>query len=178
MLMPPWANQLTDDEIWNTVAYAWSLHTDAAASEMGAQLYAKSCAACHGVAGAGDGTEAVGEVNDFTDLAYTTFASRSAWLTGWETAHADIGADWTQVQKENALEYIRTFSYIHWASPYRAVSAGVITGTVSFGVDAPQQVEGGNVFLELSELTKLPPLPPPWAPTTPSCSMTSPSIPT
>jgi mono/diheme cytochrome c family protein len=148
MLMPPWENQLTDDEIWNTVAYAWSLHTDAAASEMGAQLYAESCAACHGVAGAGDGPEATGEINDFTDLAYTTFASQSAWLAGWETAHADIGADWTQVQKENTLEYIRTFSYIPpWASPYRA-GAGVITGTVSFGVDAPQQVEGGNVFLD------------------------------
>lgn len=147
-LMPPWANELTDDEIWDSVAYAWSLHTDAAESAAGAQLYAESCAACHGLTGAGDGPEAVGEVNDFTDLAYTTFVSQSAWLAGWETAHADIGADWTQVQKENTLEYIRTFSYTPpWASAYRA-GAGVITGTMLFGVDAPQQVEGGNIFLD------------------------------
>ncbi len=147
-LMPPWANQLTDDEIWNTVAYAWSLHTDADRYAAGAQLYAESCAACHGVTGAGDGPEATGEVNDFSDLAYTTFVSQAAWLEGWQTAHPDIGADWTQTQKEDVLEYIRTFSYIPpWASPYRP-GAGVITGTVTFGPDAPQQLEGGNVFLD------------------------------
>lgn len=147
-LMPPWANRLTDDEIWNTVAYAWSLHTDADKSAMGAQLYAANCAACHGATGAGDGPEATGAVTDFTDLTYTTFVSQAAWLAGWQAAHAEIGADWTQEQKENTLEYIRTFSYIPpWASPYRA-GAGVITGTVVFGPDALQQVEGGNVFLD------------------------------
>lgn len=147
-LMPPWSNRLTDDEIWNTVAYAWSLHTDADKSAIGAQLYAANCAACHGVTGAGDGPEATGAIKDFTDLTYTTFVSQADWLAGWQTAHAEIGADWTQEQKENTLEYIRTFSYIPpWVSPYRP-GAGVITGTVVFGADAPQQVDGGNVFLD------------------------------
>lgn len=147
-LMPPWSNRLTDDEIWNTVAYAWSLHTDADKSALGEQLYAANCAACHGATGAGDGPQAPGQINDFTDLSYTIFASQAAWLDGWQTAHPEIGADWTQTQKENTLEYIRTFSYIPpWASPYRP-GAGVITGTVVFGTDAPQQVEGGNVFLD------------------------------
>lgn len=147
-LMPPWSNRLTDAEIWNTVAYAWSLHTDADKSAAGAQRYAESCAACHGVAGAGDGPEATGEMNDFTDLAYTIFVSQADWLKGWQTAHPNIGADWTQAQKENTLEYIRTFSYTPpWASPYRP-GVGVITGALLFGADAPQQVEGGNVFLD------------------------------
>ncbi|HQY91022.1 c-type cytochrome [Caldilinea sp.] len=147
-LMPPWSNQLTDDEIWNTVAFAWSLHTEEAATAAGALLYAESCAACHGDAGAGDGPEAEGNLNDFTDLADTTFASQADWLAGWNAAHPELGADWSQTQKEETLEYIRTFSYIPpWASAYRP-GAGAITGQIVFGADAPQQVEGSNVFLD------------------------------
>jgi len=146
-LMPPWANQLTDDEIWNTVAYAWSLHTSAAESEAGATLYAASCAACHGDAGAGDGPQAEGSINDFTDLTYTTFASQADWLTGWQNAHPDIGANWSETERASTLEYIRTFSYIpSWSAAYRP-GAGVLTGTVTFGADA-SQVDGGNVFLD------------------------------
>ncbi|MBK8799837.1 MAG: cytochrome c [Anaerolineales bacterium] len=82
-LMPPWSNQLTDDEIWNTVAFAWSLHTEEAATAAGALLYAESCAACHGDAGAGDGPEAEGNLNDFTDLADTTLPARPiGWPAG------------------------------------------------------------------------------------------------
>jgi mono/diheme cytochrome c family protein len=147
-LMPPWSNELTDDEIWNTLAFAWSLHTNEAATADGGSLYAESCAACHGVTGAGDGPEAAGEINDFTDLAYTTFASQADWLAGWEAAHADIGAEWTQAQKENTLEYVRTFSYNPpWVSPYRP-GDGVITGTVRFGEGAPQIAAGSNIFLD------------------------------
>lgn len=147
-LMPPWQNQLSDDEIWNTVAFAWSLHTKPSEIENGAQLYAESCAACHGDGGAGDGLEAEGEVPDFTDLAYTTFVSQGQWQAGWETAHADAGADWTPAQKQATLAFIRTFSYTPpWQSPYVA-GPGVITGAVTFGADAPAQVEDGNVFLD------------------------------
>ncbi len=147
-LMPPWSNELSDDEIWNTLAFAWSLHTNEAATADGGALYAESCATCHGVTGAGDGPEAAGEINDFTDLAYTTFASQADWLAGWETAHADIGADWTQAQKADTLEYARTFSYNPpWVSPYRP-GDGVITGTVRFGEGAPQPAAGSNVFLD------------------------------
>ena len=37
-LMPPWRNQLSDEEIWQVVYYAWSLHTDQALVEEGAPL--------------------------------------------------------------------------------------------------------------------------------------------
>ncbi|MFO7633156.1 MAG: c-type cytochrome [Caldilinea sp.] len=147
-LMPPWSNRLTDDEIWDTVSFAWSLHTKESETLAGATLYAESCAACHGEGGAGDGPEAEGDLPDFTDLTYTTFVSQAEWQTGWEIAHADLGADWSQPQRESVLEAIRTFSYVPpWVTPYRP-GVGVIDGQVVFESDAPQQVEGGNVFLD------------------------------
>jgi len=146
-LMPPWSNRLTDDEIWDTVAFAWSLRTKESETRAGAALYAESCATCHGASGAGDGPEAEGDLSDFTDLAYTTFVSQADWETGWESAHPEIGAEWTALQRASVLEYIRTFSYTPpWESPFRP-GQGVIAGQVVFGEGAPQQVDEGNVFL-------------------------------
>ena len=47
-LMPPWRNRLNDEQIWQAVYYAWDLHTDETEALAGADLYARSCAACHG----------------------------------------------------------------------------------------------------------------------------------
>ena len=65
--MPPWQNEMTDTEIWNTVAYAWSLHTSQSDIGDGEVIYQESCAVCHGEGGAGDGPDATSEINDFTD---------------------------------------------------------------------------------------------------------------
>ncbi len=148
-MMPPWQNQLNDGEIWNAVAYAWSLHTNQDAVNAGQALYAESCAGCHGEDGAGDGPDATADVNDFTDLESTTFRSQADWLAGWQDAHADIGADWSKEQKDNTLEYVRSFSYNpSWVSPYRP-GEGVITGTVTFGEEgAPTEIQDGLVFLD------------------------------
>lgn len=147
-LMPPWLNRLNDEEIWNTVAFAWSLHTNEAETRAGSELYAQSCAACHGVGGAGDGPEADGQLPDFTDLGYTTFVSQADWLAGWQSAHAEIGADWSQAQQEATLEYVRTFSYTPpWISPFRP-GDGVITGTVIFGADGVQSIDDSIVRLD------------------------------
>lgn len=148
-LMPPWSNRLTDDEIWETVAYAWSLHTREGETAAGSALYAESCASCHGERGAGDGPEAEGDLPDFTDLSYTTFVSQADWQSGWEVAHVDAGADWSQAQREGALEYIRTFSYVPpWISPLQP-GDGVITGQVIFEDGAPQQAEGNVALLDV-----------------------------
>lgn len=137
-LMPPWANRLTDEEIWNTVAYAWSLHTSETEVATGATLYAANCASCHGEQGSGDGPEAEGTLPDFTDLSYTTFVSQADWETGWQRAHPHIGADWTQAQRQATLEFIRAFSYTPpWVALYQA-GEGVITGSVRFAEGAPQ----------------------------------------
>jgi mono/diheme cytochrome c family protein len=133
-LMPPWGNRLSDGEIWDTVAYAWGLHTSERAVANGAVLYAESCASCHGVGGAGDGPEATGELPDFTDAAYVTFRSQADWSAGWQSAHPEIGEQWALVDQEAVLEFMRTFSYTPSWAPAFQPGAGVISGQVAFGV--------------------------------------------
>ncbi len=54
--MPSYAGTLTPEQRWNIVAYVNSLRTTSAQLLEGEGLYTRSCAACHGVSGAGDGT--------------------------------------------------------------------------------------------------------------------------
>lgn len=147
-LMPPWGNQLTDEQIWQAVAYAWSLHTTPTETETGAALYAESCAVCHGDGGAGDGPEAAVDLVDFTDLDYAIANSQAAWYEGWQQAHPELGAEWDDEQQTAVLEYIRTFSYVPpWDSAYRAGNA-VIEGTVVQGTPDGLAVADLPVTLE------------------------------
>ena len=147
-LMPPWRNQLDDTQIWQAVAYAWSLHTNQANLQAGADLYAQSCANCHGEKGGGDGPEATPDLVDFTDLTNAMARSQADWQAGWQAAHPDLGADWAPEQQRNVLEYIRSFTYTPpWTDPYHAGS-GVITGTVTQGTPGGPAVDGQTVTLE------------------------------
>ncbi len=147
-MMPPWSNRLDDAAIWNTVAYAWSLHTKEAEVAQGKELYAANCANCHGDQGKGNGTDASSELTDFTDLSYVTFKSQAAWDADWEQAHPEIGQEWSSADRGNVLEYIRTFSYRPpWESPYQA-GAGVITGTVVQGTPGGAAVGGLPIVLD------------------------------
>jgi mono/diheme cytochrome c family protein/plastocyanin len=46
---------LSDDQVWDLVAYAWRQVTTPEALALGRKLYTRNCAACHGETGAGDG---------------------------------------------------------------------------------------------------------------------------
>ncbi len=147
-LMPPWGNQLSDEEIWQTVAYAWSLHTNASETTAGAELYSDTCAACHGLQGAGDGPDAPVDLVDFTDLDYAITKSQADWQAGWQSAHPEVGADWTDAQQSTVLEYLRTFSLTPpWGEAYRA-GTGVIAGTVLQGTTGGDDVATLPVVLE------------------------------
>jgi mono/diheme cytochrome c family protein/plastocyanin len=51
----PFTADLGDSQIWNLVALVWQQNTDSAKLTEGGALYQRDCAACHGVAGGGDG---------------------------------------------------------------------------------------------------------------------------
>lgn len=139
-LMPPWGNQMSDLQIWNSVAYAWSLHTSAQEITRGETLYAASCAACHGSSGSGDGPDATTLVPDFTDQTWAIAQSQADMRGGWLAAHADVGAEMQPDDQRAVLEYIRGFSM---ASPWvqtEISGTGSIRGTVVQGT-----ADGGDV---------------------------------
>lgn len=51
--------RLSDQDLWDLAAFAWSRWTDPEALEEGEALYRANCAACHGSSGGGDGVFAV-----------------------------------------------------------------------------------------------------------------------
>ena len=147
-LMPPWSNRLSDGQIWNAVSYAWNLHTDQLAVETGGLLYAGACAECHGETGAGDGPSGADVLTDFSDTRYAMAISQAGWLAGWQAAHPEVGADFSDDQNRNVLEFVRAFSYTPaWASPYRPGN-GVLNGRVVQGTADGAAVEGIEVVLE------------------------------
>ncbi|MCB0061190.1 MAG: hypothetical protein KDE19_03715, partial [Caldilineaceae bacterium] len=85
---------------------------------------------------------------DLSDLDYAIANSNAAWLTGWQNAHPELGADWDEEQQAAVLEYIRTFSYTPpWGDAYRAGN-GLIQGTVLQGTAGGDAVTGLTVALE------------------------------
>ena len=50
-LMPPWKNTLSEQEMWDVVAYAQNLTWSPEGLEAGAAVYAEACAECHGEIG-------------------------------------------------------------------------------------------------------------------------------
>ena len=155
-LMPPWRNQLSDEEIWQVVYYAWSLHTDQTLVADGAQLYAESCAGCHGATGAGDGPEAEGELGDLSDASMVMVRTPADLAAGWTAAHADVGSDWSQAEQRNVLDYMRTFTYLPpWQSAYRAGN-GTISGTIVQGTANGPSVGAAPVqlraFIDFAEV--------------------------
>lgn len=147
-MMPPWGQRLDDSQIWDAVAYAWSLHTQQSAVAAGQELYNATCASCHGETGKGDGPETEGTIVDFSNQQYAIFQSQTDWQSGWQAEHPQLGQEWSADDRDNVLEYIRTFSYLPpWESPYKPGS-GVITGTVVQGTQAGSPIAELPVVLE------------------------------
>jgi cytochrome c oxidase subunit 2 len=71
----PSAGHLSDQQVWDLVAWVWSSNTTPADLAGGRELYAANCAACHGEAGAGDGVFAATlEQQGYTALGHGTQA--------------------------------------------------------------------------------------------------------
>ncbi len=140
-MMPPWKNQLGDDEIWNAVAQVWMLGTSSQELAAGQAIYQEQCAACHGDDGSGSGPDAPAGINDFTDLAAMNQLSQADLLKRFKAgdqhgeassmAEADIWA---------SLNHIRTFTF---ALPQRN---GVLVGQV---LNAATNQPVGNIEVAL-----------------------------
>lgn len=144
-MMPPWLQRMDDNQIWNSIWYAWSLHTSQDEVATGQTLYAESCAGCHGETGAGDGPDAAaleGGVADLADQSRFVLVSNEQWLQGWLASHPEVGGDWSVSEQTAAIEYMRTFGYTApWESAWQP-GDGAIRGAVSAGTADGPAVEG------------------------------------
>jgi mono/diheme cytochrome c family protein len=140
-LMPPWKNQLSEEQIWDTTAYVWALGTSSQAIAAGKMIYSEQCAACHGDEGDGSGSNAPAEINDFTDLQAMVQTSQADLFEAYNASeqHADLNG-LSEDDIWASLDYVRTFSF---AMPERN---GILTGQV---INAATGEPVGNIELVL-----------------------------
>lgn len=137
-MMPPWRNQLTDQQIWDTVGYAWTLHTTEAELQAGKTAYEAHCASCHGADGRGVSANAP----NLADFSATSQVSQAAWaavVANGRGAMSGFTGKLSAETQKAALEYARSLSF---SGPlFRSAlekGTGIISGTVTNGTtDAP-----------------------------------------
>lgn len=137
----PVNRDLSDQQVWDLVAWVWQTNTTPAEVQAGKQLFTADCAACHGEAGAGDGvfasqlaegassqanSQIVGEHTqppaDFTDPVKMLSAS-PAHLQGklirggMGTGMPSWGAIFTNDQTWEIISYLWTFQFIQEVQP-------------------------------------------------------------
>jgi mono/diheme cytochrome c family protein/plastocyanin len=119
----------SDDELWDRVAYAWLKEIPQERLSRAAGLYARDCAACHGVGGTGDGPagaalpgmqkmdpEMPAGPARFTDAGQMLTAS-DALLQGkllrggMGTGMPEFGSLYTDAEMWDMVAYLRTFTF-------------------------------------------------------------------
>ena len=131
-MMPPWKNRLNDGQIWDAVAYAWTLHTTPAQVDMGKAVYEANCAACHGTDGKGTATGP-----NLSDFAATSKVSQAAWaqtVAGGKGKMPAFGDKLSAAEQAAGLEYVRSLAF--GGPMFRGPlpkGTGVISGTVVNG---------------------------------------------
>lgn len=120
---------LSDDDVWNLVAWAWLKDVGPVALARAGTLYARDCAACHGIDGQGNGPAGLNLPGmtkmdptmprgpaDFTDPAHMLAAS-DALLQGkllrggMGTGMPEFGSLYTDEELWALVAYLRTFLF-------------------------------------------------------------------
>jgi mono/diheme cytochrome c family protein len=122
---------LTDDDVWDLVAWAWLRSADESVRTRSEALYARDCAACHGSAGKGDGPAGVNLSGlskmdprmpsgpaDFTDLSRLLSASDvvlqgKVLRGGMGTGMPEFGSLYTDSELWGMVSTVRSFLFDH-----------------------------------------------------------------
>jgi len=155
-MMPPWGGRLTDQEIWNTVGYAWSLHTSREEVDQGQAVYGAQCASCHGPDGQGVASAGAPDLADFSITSQTSQAQWAESLARGKGTMPAFAGKLSDAEQRAVLTYVRSLSL---GGPlFRAAltaGTGVISGTVtneSTGQPAPGLDVQLGVFDETTQL--------------------------
>jgi mono/diheme cytochrome c family protein/plastocyanin len=113
------AASLSDEEVWDLVAYLWSSATTPEQQAQGETLYAKNCAACHGETGGGDGPGGrymEERPTDFTDARTMAGGSSEIYYAkirrgGMGTGMPYWGTIFTEEETWGLVDYLWTFLF-------------------------------------------------------------------
>ncbi|MCS6844648.1 MAG: c-type cytochrome [Caldilineales bacterium] len=164
-MMPPWRDQLSDQEIWDAVAYALSLHTTPAELAQGQQVWEAQCADCHGLQGQGNGPQALEAGWTLANLADPDYAAQhslEAWHQVTRQGKGHMPAFEGVLAQDaiwNAVAYARTFSFAPVVPVSLPRGEGVIRGVVTNDTQGGAPVAGLQVtLLPFLGSDELPPL--------------------
>lgn len=117
--LQPVTFDLTPEERWNLVAYLWSTTTTPERLAAGQRLYEKNCAACHALAGTGDGPAwqyLDNQPVSFADA--TTMAGGTGWIYYGKIARGGMGTGmpyfgtlFTEEEIWGVVDYLWTFLF-------------------------------------------------------------------
>ncbi len=144
-LMPPWKNRLTDQEIWDVAAFAYSLHVSDDILDRGGVVWNENCAACHGPDGAGDG-----EAPSLTDQALVSNSTLDGWFEVSSNGRGAMSGFADSLPTDDlwaALEYARTFSYVPMTAAVLPKGDGRLVGSVQNGTPGGPPVANLTVTL-------------------------------
>lgn len=137
LFMPPWKNRLSDEQIWDVVAYAFSLHSSEAELQQGQAVWEQACAACHGAGGAGDGPQAAGlAMPNLADPDLAASRSPDAWYQITSAGQGEMPSFAGSLSEDEiwaALAYARSFSFPPLEATAVPTGTGQIVGRVLNG---------------------------------------------
>ncbi|MCS7221958.1 MAG: c-type cytochrome [Anaerolineae bacterium] len=151
-MMPPWSSRLSDQEIWDAVAFAWTLHLEPGEIDQGRQIYQSQCAICHGDQGKGDGPQAPPNTPDLTAPEQAFGRSLAQWFEVLTRGRGDMPSferTLTEEQRWAVLEYARAFAYQPLAAPVFEPGQGTISGVVTNGTSGGGSTAGITVTLRV-----------------------------
>lgn len=116
-LMPPWGNRLSDDDIWNVAAYAWTLHTSEEQIMTGLASLEQATA---------DEPNLLGSVEStFADSSFL-FRTQAEIQDELALIAPEMMSDLSATELANVTDYLRSLTVIPpWGAIYRAGEAGI-----------------------------------------------------
>jgi mono/diheme cytochrome c family protein len=135
LYMPPWKNRLSDEQIWDVVAYSLFLQASEAELAQGAAVWEEQCAACHGSDGAGAGPQATAAglaMPDLSDASLTASRSLSDWYTVTSQGQGAMPGFAKTLSEEDiwaAVHVARTFTVPPVTATTDLTGTTVLTGT-------------------------------------------------
>jgi mono/diheme cytochrome c family protein len=152
LFMPPWRDRLSDEQIWDVVAYAFALSTSEGEITQGQAVWERECASCHGNRGAGDGPEAEAswQLANLGDPTLSASQSLQAWYDVTADGSGDMPGFQDKLSEDDiwaAVTYARTFSFKPLIAPAVPAGTGRLTGAIANGTPGGSPAAGLTVTL-------------------------------